>query len=93
MVKPSVAELTNNGAFNRYILAVGTAKVAREITDEYNRQREVAEKNKENDKNAINSISKEYRDDKAVKIAVRKLHNKDYVIKGYTDGTLETEEQ
>ena len=92
MVKPSVTELTNNGAFNRYILAVGTAKVAREITDEYNRQREVAEKNKENDKSVMNSISKEYRDDKAVKIAVKKLYNKDYVIKGYTDGTLKTEE-
>lgn len=92
MVKPSVSELTNNGAFNRYILAVGTAKVAREITDEYNRQREIAEKNKEFDKNAFNAISREYRDEKAVKIAVKKLYNKDYVIKGYTDGTLVPEE-
>ncbi len=93
MIKPSITELTNNGQFNRYILAMATAKCARAITDEYVKQREIAEykiNNKETDKNLASMISREYRDEKAVKVAVNKLNNRDFVIVGYTDAGNDT---
>ncbi|MDD6095019.1 MAG: hypothetical protein PUC29_04665 [Clostridia bacterium] len=93
MIKPSITELTNNGQFNRYVLSMATAKCARAITDEYVKQREIAEykiNNKETDKNLASMISREYRDEKAVKVAVNKLNNRDYVIVGYTDEEHDT---
>lgn len=95
MIKPSITDLTNN-EFNRYTLSIATAKCARMITDEYVRQREIAEHriaNKETDKSIASMISREYRDEKAVKVAVRKLYKKDFVIVGYTDKDLETAEE
>ena len=56
------------------------------------RQREIAEHkiaNKETDKSIASMISREYRDEKAVKVAVHKLHKKDFVIVGYTDKDIE----
>lgn len=94
MIKPSITDLTNNGAFNRYILSVATAKCAREVTDEYVKQREIAEHkiaNKETDKSISSMVNKEYRDEKAVKVAINKLYKKDYVIVGYTDDGIEEE--
>ena len=94
MVEPSITDLTK-GEFDRYTLAIATAKCARMITDEYVRQREIAEHriaNKETDKSIASMINREYRDEKAVKVAVNKLHKKDFVIVGYTDKDLETEE-
>ena len=91
MIKPSITDLTKN-EFNRYTLAIATAKCARMITDEYVRQREIAEHriaNKETDKSIASMIKKEYRDEKAVKVAVKKLYDKDFVIVGYTDKDLE----
>ena len=83
MLYPTIKELTKD-EFNRYELALATAKCARLITDEYVRQREAAEKaagvNKEADRNLINAINKEYRDEKAVTHAINKIHNGDYVI-------------
>ena len=65
-------------------LALATAKCARDITNEYVRQREAAEKaatgNKDTDRNLINMINKEYRDEKAVKNAITKIHKGEYVI-------------
>lgn len=93
MIKPSVTELTNNGQFNRYVLSMATAKCARAITDEYVKQREIAEyriNNKETDKSLASMISKEYRDEKAVKVAVKKLDKRDFVIVGYTDAENDT---
>ena len=87
MIKPSITELTQ-GRFNRYILVIATAKCARMITDEYVRQREFAERkvaDKETDKSIASMINREYRDEKAVKTAVNRLYNRDYVIEGYTD--------
>lgn len=87
MISPSITDLTKN-EFNRYTLAIATAKCARMITDEYVRQREIAERkiaNKETDKSIASMINREYRDEKAVKVAVHKLHKKDFVIVGYTD--------
>ena len=83
MLYPTIQELTK-GNFNRYELALATAKCARMITDEYVRQREEAERsatgNKEADRNLINLINKEYRDEKAVKNAISRIHNGQYEI-------------
>jgi DNA-directed RNA polymerase omega subunit len=83
MLYPTIQELTKD-EFNRYELALATAKCARMITDEYVRQREAAEKaatgNKEVDRNLMNMITKEYRDEKAVKNAITKIHDGKYVI-------------
>ena len=83
MLYPTISELTKD-EFNRYELALATAKCARLITDEYVRQRDAAEKaatgNKEADRNLINMINKEYRDEKAVKNAITKIHGGEYVL-------------
>ena len=81
MIYPTITELTKD-EFNRYELALATAKCARLITDEYVRQREVAEKeaadNKEAGRNLIAKINKEYRDEKAVKNAIGRIYNGEY---------------
>ena len=95
MIVPSITDLTK-GEFNRYTLSIATAKCARMITDEYVRQREIAEHriaNKETDKSIASMINREYRDDKAVKVAVIKLLKMDYVFVGYTDKYLEEAEE
>ena len=83
MLYPTINELTRD-EYNRYELALATAKCARIITDEYVRQREAAEKaatgNKETDRNLINMITKEYRDEKAVKNAITKIHSGEFRI-------------
>ena len=83
MLYPTIQELTKD-EYNRYELALATAKCARLITNEYVRQREAAEKaatgNKETDRNLANMITKEYRDEKAVKNAINKLHAGEYKI-------------
>lgn len=82
MIYPSINDLTR-GKYNRYTLVIATAKCARMVTDEYIKQREVAEKliaNKETDKSLVSMIKKEYRDEKAVKTAINKIYNRDYHI-------------
>ncbi len=83
MLYPTISELTKD-EFNRYELALATAKCARIITNEYVAQREAAEKsatgNKETDRNLIKMINKEYRDEKAVKNAITKINNGQYKI-------------
>ncbi len=83
MLYPTIQELTKD-EFNRYELALATAKCARIITDEYVRQKEAAEKaatgNKDVDRNLINMINKEYRDEKAVKNAITRIHGGEYTI-------------
>lgn len=83
MIYPTITELTKD-EFNRYELALATAKCARVITDEYVRQREEIEKsatgNKEADRNLLSSINKEYRDEKAVKNAINRIHKGEYTI-------------
>ena len=59
------------------------AKCARIVTDEYVEQRTAAEKliaNRETDKPLASMISAEYRDQKAVKIAIARLHEGRYVM-------------
>lgn len=83
MLYPTISELTKD-EYNRYELALATAKCARLITNEYVKQREAAEKaatgNKEADRNLINMINKEYRDEKAVKNAITKINSGEYKI-------------
>lgn len=83
MLYPTITELTKD-EFNRYELALATAKCARIITNEYVSQRTAAEEaaggNKETERNLINMINKEYRDEKAVKNAISKIHSGEYQI-------------
>lgn len=87
MIHPSIAELTKDKDINRYTLVIAAAKSARVITDEYVRQREYAEKlalSKEADKSksVATLIKKEYRDEKAVKLAVAGLYSGEFRIVG-----------
>ena len=82
MIYPSIDEITK-GKYNRYTLCIATAKCARLVTDEYVEQREIAEKmlaNKETDKSLASMIKREIRDEKAVKTAIKRLYNGDFVI-------------
>ena len=83
MLHPTIEELTK-GKFNRYELALATARCARIVTDEYVHQHELAEKsqtgNKETDKPLNTMIDKELRDEKAVHVAVNRLRDGVYVI-------------
>ena len=98
MIHPTIGELTNNGQINRYTLVVATAKCARIITDEYVRQRELAEKlalSKENEKKSTIAamIKKEYRDEKAVKNAITGLHSGEFRIVEEGEKTEEPAEE
>ena len=83
MLHPTIEELTK-GEYNRYELALATAKCARLITDEYVRQHDAAEKsitgNKETDRPINTMIDKELGDEKAVHVAVNRLYAGEYVI-------------
>lgn len=75
MIYPTVDQLTK-GEFNRYELVVGVAKCARIVTDEYIAMRNKAQRmidNHETEKSLAALIDPEYKDKKAVKIAIAKL--------------------
>ncbi len=77
MIHPTIDELTK-GEFNRYELVVAVAKGARIVTDEYVNMRAAAQKlidNHETDKNLSALIPTEYKDQKAVKIAIARLND------------------
>ncbi len=77
MIHPTIEELTK-GEFNRYELVIGVAKGARIVTDEYVEMRAKAQKmidNHETDKSLLSLIDSEYKDRKAVKIAISKLED------------------
>ena len=98
MIYPTINDLTK-GDFNRYELSLATARCARIVTDEYVKQREEAEKqqtgNKDTDKPLNTMISKELRDEKAVRTAIKRIHDGEYVIvrrpEGYVAKTAEEE--
>ena len=95
MLHPTIEELTK-GEYNRYELALATAKCARLITDEYVRQHDAAEKsitgNKETDRPINAMIDKELRDEKAVHVAVNRLYAGEYVIDVNANAEPEQEE-
>ena len=75
MIYPTIDQLTK-GEFNRYELVVGVAKGARIVTDDYVEMRARAQRmieNHETDKPLASLIDPEYKDQKAVKIAIGKL--------------------
>ena len=95
MLYPTIGELTK-GEFNRYELSLATARCARLVTDEYVKQREDAERaqtgNKETDKPINALINKELRDEKAVKTAIRRIHDGEYAIVRRPEGYFEEHE-
>ena len=97
MIFPTIKELTKGGEYNRYEIALATAKCARMITNEYTRQRVEAERqmtgNKETDKPLNTMIDKEVRDEKAVKLAIGRIYKGDYTIVHKDPALQEQEEQ
>ena len=88
MIYPTIDELTK-GQLNRYELVVGVSKCARIVTDEYVAMRANAQKmidNRETDKPLASLISKEHRDEKAVKTAIKRFHSGRYKV---VNGTSE----
>lgn len=83
MIFPSIDDLTK-GKYNRYELCIAVAKCARMITDEYVKERAIAEAmeqtNKESGRAAYSMIKREFRDEKAVKCAINRLYAGDFVI-------------
>ena len=83
MIYPTIDELTK-GNYNRYQLAIATAKCARLITDEYVKQRASAENaltgSKEGGSSIISMIDQDLADKKAVKNAIDSMKRGDYVI-------------
>lgn len=81
MIYPPIAELTDNNQRNRYELVIAVAKGARRVTGEYLEMRARAEKmigDKETDKPLLSLIDAEYRDQKAIRIAISRLHEGKY---------------
>lgn len=83
MIYPTINDLSK-GEYNRYEIALATAKCARMITNEYVHQREEAERatsgTKEGDKPLNALIDREVRDEKAVKIAIGRIYEGKYRI-------------
>ena len=80
MIYPTIDELAGKD-FNRYELVIGVAKGARIVTDEYVEMRARAQKmieNHETEKPLAALIDPEYKDQKAVKIAIAKLERGDF---------------
>lgn len=103
MLYPSIQELLAATAkegkekLNKYSVVMATAKCARMITNEYIEQRHIAEKkvaNKETEKDIGSLINKEYRDEKAVKNALREMKEGKFEVylpneEGYEDSIVE----
>ena len=80
MIYPTIDQLSK-GEFNRYELVIGIAKGARIVTDEYVEMRAKAQKmieNHETEKPLAALIDPEYKDQKAVKIAIAKLNEGEF---------------
>ncbi len=88
MLHPTIEELTQD-KYNRYELALATAKCARIVTDEYVHQHENAERsqtgNRETDRPINQMIEKQLRDEKAVRIAIGRIYRGEYVIDEHAD--------
>ena len=87
MIYPTIDQLTN-GELNRYELVVGVAKCARIVTDEYIEMRNKAQKlidNHETDKPLSALIDPEYKDKKAVKIAIGQLLDGRFKLMSHKD--------
>lgn len=96
MLHPTIKDLTKE-EYNRYELTLATAKCARMLTDEYVKQRAEAEKsmtgNKDSDRNLINSIDKDLKDEKAIKNAITRFYDGRYEIYRMDAETIEMVEE
>ena len=102
MLYPSIQEILNVTAkdgeekLNKYSVTMATAKCARIITNEYIKQRLEAEKKAKDkdEKDVYANVKKEYRDEKAVKNALRELKNSEFEVylpgeEGYEESEVE----
>ena len=103
MLYPSIQELltatSKDGQekLNKYSVVMATAKCARIITNEYIEQRHIAEKkvaNKETEKDIGSLVNRDYRDEKAVKNALREMKDGKFEVylpneEGYEDSVVE----
>ena len=83
MIYPTIDKLTG-GKFNRYELVIGVAKGARLVTDKYVEMRAKAQRmieNHETEKPLAAIIDPEYKDQKAVKIAIAKIDSGEFRMK------------
>lgn len=102
MLYPTIDELTE-GKYNRYQLTIGAARGARMLTNEYVKQRIVAEKtqaiqkeagNKEGEKPISAMVDAEYRDEKAVKLAIKRLSSGEFkIVEKDFDDVIDIEEE
>ena len=96
MIYPTIEELTK-GNYNRYQLAIATAKCARIITDEYVKQRAAAENaltgSKEGSGSIASLIDQDLADKKAVKNAIDSIRRGDYLIADDEEATEEPVEE
>ncbi len=81
VIYPPIPELTDNYRHNRYELVIAVAKGAHLVTSEYltmraNAERMIAEEKV--DKPMLSLIDPEYRDQKAIRIAISRLHEGRY---------------
>ena len=105
MLYPSIQELLTATAkdgkerLNKYSITMATAKCARIITNDYIEQRYMAERkvaNKETDKDIGSLVNKNYRDEKAVKNALREMKEGKFEVylpeeEGYDSAIIEVE--
>jgi len=104
MIYPSIQELLKlspdkegNQRLNKYMLVMATAKCSRVITNEYLKDRKKAEKliaEKKTEKDIASLLKKEYRDEKAVKNAVKELSAGEFKLffpgdEGYEDSLVD----
>lgn len=96
MIYPTIDQLSNNRQYNRYQLALATAKCARMITDEYVKQRTAAESaltaTKEGNGTLLSMIDPKLANNKAVKNAIDGISNGDFVIVDSPEETEETDD-
>lgn len=86
MIFPSIDQLTKGGKYNRYELVIATAKAARKITDIHTARREEMEKNSNSkdfsqDSKAALKFDIPIVEEKAVKTAIQKIYEGEFVIK------------
>ena len=82
MIYPTIKQLTDD-KLNRYELVIGVAKCARIVTDEYIEMRARAQRmidNHETEKPLAALIDPEYKDQKAVKIAIAKIESGEFKL-------------
>ena len=96
MIYPTFEELSKDGKYNRYTVAMAAAKGARLVTEEYLEEREHADQmvqRKETDKPMYQLIDEELRDERAVRTSVHRLSSGEYVIKEPDEAAAEAKEE